>query len=152
MYIIVCRAHFCHLLGLGQVCHSPRGTSGSAGTLDWGPMWLGSQSTCHPQCIPHTLHPLTPIHPWLPWCPPNGPNTPMSPQCPFCHLYPFWPLSTYTPCQPQYTPDTPWCSLMAPTSPKSPQMPPIPLLAPKYLHSLKAPIHPWHPPKGPNTP
>ena len=24
-----------------------RGTSGSAGTLDWGPMWSGSRSSCH---------------------------------------------------------------------------------------------------------
>ena len=71
MYIIACKALFCHLLGLGQVGHIPRetserdgtlnrgpclalvrrslpkGTSGSAGILDWGPMWLGSQSTSH---------------------------------------------------------------------------------------------------------
>ena len=37
MYIIACRAHFCHLLGLGQVGHSARETSGSDGTLDRGP-------------------------------------------------------------------------------------------------------------------
>ena len=42
-----CRGHLCHLLGLGQVGHSPRGTSGSAGTLDWGPMWFGSLSSGH---------------------------------------------------------------------------------------------------------
>ena len=47
MYITGCRAHLCHLPGLGQVGHFPRGASGSAGTLDWGPMWSGSQSTCH---------------------------------------------------------------------------------------------------------
>ena len=35
------------LSGHGEVGHSLRGTSGSAGTLDWSPMWLGSQSTCH---------------------------------------------------------------------------------------------------------
>ena len=28
MYITGCRAHLCHLPGLGQVGHSPRGTSG----------------------------------------------------------------------------------------------------------------------------
>ena len=32
MYITGCRAHLCHLPGPGQVGHSPRGTSGSAGT------------------------------------------------------------------------------------------------------------------------
>ena len=71
-----------------------------------------------------------------------------------CHLYLFWPLSTYTPCQPQYTltlPDTPNGTLMAPTSLKSPQwlfMPPIPLLASEYPHFLSvpnAPLTPLHP-------
>ena len=47
MYITGSRAHFCHLPGLGQVGHSPSTTSGSAGTLDWAPIWLGSWSTCH---------------------------------------------------------------------------------------------------------
>ena len=37
MYIKACRAHFCHLHGLGQVGHSPRETSGSDGTLERGP-------------------------------------------------------------------------------------------------------------------
>ena len=37
----------CHLPGLGQVGHSPRETGGSARTLDWGPMWSGSLSSCH---------------------------------------------------------------------------------------------------------
>ena len=41
-----CRAHLCHLPGLDQVGHSPRGTSGSAGTLDWGPMWSDSLFSC----------------------------------------------------------------------------------------------------------
>ena len=91
MYIIACRAHFCHLPGLGEVGHSPRemsgvmgpktgalawpgevghsprGTSGSAGTLDWSPMWLGSHSICHSQC------PLTPL------TPPASPLTPLQP-------------------------------------------------------------------------
>ena len=40
------RAPLCHLPGLGKVGHSPRGTSGSTGTLDWGPIWLGSLSSC----------------------------------------------------------------------------------------------------------
>ena len=96
MYIIACRAHFCHLLGLGEVGHSPRGTSGSVETLDWGPMWSGSQSTCHPQF---------PLHPyWLPDAPtplmaPNAPDTP-TPQCPLMPLHICWPLNPYTPYQP----------------------------------------------------
>ena len=49
MYITGCRAHFYYLPGLGQVGHTQKETSGSAGTLDWGPMWSGSKSTCHPQ-------------------------------------------------------------------------------------------------------
>ena len=42
MYITGCRAHLCHLPGLGQEGHSIRGTSGSAGVLDCSPMWSGS--------------------------------------------------------------------------------------------------------------
>ena len=72
------------LPGLGEVGHSPRGTSGSAGTLDWGPMWLDSQSTCHPKYTPR--------------------RPPMLLMLPI----PFWPLSNYTPCQPQYIPDIPY--------------------------------------------
>ena len=45
--IMGCRAHLCHLPGLGQVGHSSREISGSAGTLDWGPVMLGSLSSCH---------------------------------------------------------------------------------------------------------
>ena len=41
----------------------------------------------------------TPLHPWCPLTPPNGHPTPLeAPNAPLCHLYPFWPLSTYTPC------------------------------------------------------
>ena len=47
MYITGCRAHLCYLPGLGEVGHSPRGTSGSTGTLNWVPMWSDSKSTCH---------------------------------------------------------------------------------------------------------
>ena len=73
MYIIACRAHFWHLPGLGQVGHSPRGTSGSPGTLDWGLMWSGFQSTCYPPMpsdTPYTPYwPLTPLHTCHPQCP-----------------------------------------------------------------------------------
>ena len=60
------------------------------------------------------------------------------PQCPLCYLYPFWPLSTYTPCQPPNTPhDAPWCPSNGPCTPRSPQcplMPPIPLLVVNCHH------------------
>ena len=57
MFIKGCRAHLCHLPGLDQVGHPPRGTSGSAGTLNWGPMWLGPQFSLH-QIFPSTCSPL----------------------------------------------------------------------------------------------
>ena len=47
--------------------------SGNAGTLDWDPMYLGSQSTCHPNAPtpPASLwHPLP-----VPWLPPDAPRT-----------------------------------------------------------------------------
>ena len=51
---------------------------------------------------------------------PNGPYTPLGdPKYPLCYLYPFWPLNTYIPCQPQYTP-TP---LTPPNGPKDPYIP-----------------------------
>ena len=249
------------LPGLGEVGHSPRGTSGSAGTLYWGPMWLGSQSTCHCQCTltpptpptaplspqcpwnplgapsvpytsytpcgslvptfpaslntpwhpipsdgplippmpPDTLHPLeapmspyatyTPSGPWVPTLPasPNAPLTPLhpwqapnssliapntptplgAPNVPLYQLYPLWPLSTYTPCQPPMHPwhtYTPWKApnsfLIAPNTPTPPRspnalIPPIPLLAPEYLHSMPAPnapltpLTPWQLPNSP---
>ena len=107
------------LPGLGEVVNSPRGTSGSAGTLDWGPMWLGSQSTCHPQCPLAPLHPFWSLHPHIPmmplqpllasccphpcqwecWDPGLGPNVVGLP----VHLPPQCPVHPYTPCQP---PDT----------------------------------------------
>ena len=171
IYILACRAHFCHLLGLGQVGHSPMGTSGSTGTLDWGPMWSGSQSTCHPQCPYIPTVPLMPLHPWQPLTPPQpqcphtsaGPLAPTLPASPNALLTPPnplldpWhplpapvpphlcsPLSPYTHHQPQSTSDTPGSPLMHPT----------PLLVPQALHSLWAPIHPWHPtpPCWPLTP
>ena len=114
MYIIACRAHFCHLPGLGRMDHSPRETSGSDGTLDWGPMWLGSQSTCHPHCPPEilytpcwpsdALHPLPApyapdgLHPTNCWPPESyTPATPMPPTPP---TPPAGPCHPYTACQP----------------------------------------------------
>ena len=115
MYIIACRAHFCHLPGRGEVGHSPRGTSGSAWSLDWGPMWFGSQSTCHPNA---SLTP--PTLPTIPWCPytpypllaPWIP-TPLPPQVPPTTHYP--PASPWHPLHPLLTPwcpYTPWHPLM----------------------------------------
>ena len=157
--IIACKAHFWPgrslpkgnqwewwnpgegpLPGLGEVGHSPRGTSGSAGTLDWGPMWLGSQSTCHP---------------YTPWWPSMLPMAPI-PQCPYnlrapiacwCPLYPCWTWAPTLPASPPmhpWHPYTPWwpqhpSQPNTPMSPQCPLMSPIPLLAPKHLCSLPAP-------------
>ena len=102
------------LPGLGEVGYSPRGTSGSAGTLDWGPMWSGSQSTCQPQC---PLHPL------------EAPNAPL------CHLYPSYPWVGTLPAIPQYSPYTPLTAPQCSNTPwhlhpKSPQCP-FTLLSPE---------------------
>ena len=116
LYNSLQRAHFCHLLGLGQVGHSPRETSGSAETLDYGPMWSDSQSTYHPNA-PLTL----PSHPKQS---PDIPYMPRNPQCPLCHLYTFWPLSTYTPWQ---APIHPWHSLHPLEAPRLPDTPYTPM-------------------------
>ena len=151
MYIIACRAHFCHLLGLGQVGHSPRGTSGSAGTLDWGPMWLGSQSTCHPNT------PLTPLD-----APDtqNGPYTPRSSHCPWCPYSPSGPWIPRVPPSPQYTPDTLYTPdaptpkngllhpLGAPNATWCPYTPSVPWV-PRVPASPNTPLHPWHPKTAP---
>ena len=143
MHIIACRAHFCHLLGLGQVGHS-------AGTLDWGPMWSGSQSTCHIQYTPDTPTLLMPL------TPPNGLLHPLGASMPLMPLYPFWPwiprVPTSTPIHPWHPlhPDAPDTLKLPPIptptgNPPMPLMHHIPILAPEYLESLPAPIHPWYP-------
>ena len=150
MYIIPCRAHFSHLLGLGQVGHFPRGTSGSAGTLDWGPMWLASQSNCHPQYFPDT--PLTASHH------PYTPRSPMPLMPPILLLAPEYLVPASSPYNPDtpYTltsPESPWYPIMASNTlhplaaPNTPDAP-IFLLASEYLESLPAPntsLHPWWP-------
>ena len=166
MYIRAYRAHFCHLLGLGQVGHSLRETSGSAGSLDWGPMWLGSQSTCHP------LMPLLP--PDTPYTPdsPNIPYTPTSGSTGTLDWGPMWsgfqsichlPILA-TP------PDTP----TPPDSPNASHGPNIPLhpchwecwdpglgpmwsdsqstCHPNASYTLLTPLHPLMAPWHPNTP
>ena len=111
MYIRTCRAHFCHLphCRSGQVGHSPRETSGSAETLNWGPMWLGSQSTCEPPTptLPAGLNapnvPYTPAGPNVPWhpLPPAVPSEPLTPN-PLLALSPYTPNVSYTPAGPQH--------------------------------------------------
>ena len=134
------------LPGLGEVGHSPRGTSGSAGILDWGPMWSGSQCTCHPN---------TPLHPWhfltAPYTPRQCPMPPYATYTPSCP----WVLTLLLP---PYAPDTP-TPLMPPNGSLHPWRAPMPyatytLLVYEYLHSLPAPNTPWHPlhpPYGPHT-
>ena len=76
MYIIASRAPFYHLLGLGQLHHSPRETSGSDGSLNRAPClafvrqvtpqgeplgvlgpWTGAQCAQAPSPL------VTPMHP-----------------------------------------------------------------------------------------
>ena len=146
------------LSGLGEVAHSQSGTSGSAGTLDWGPMWLGSKSIYHPNA---PLMPPTPLlTPQCPWCPytpaslsiPNTPcwlvmpseplYTPAIPQCPTPPMMPYTPVSPNTPCWPVMpsNPPTPlptsWCPYTSAGS-----------LC--HLTPLMAPETPWlHTPSG----
>ena len=77
----------------------------------------------------HLLHPLIPLmalqHPLHSLVDPNGP---------LCHLYPFWPLSTYTPCQPPIHPLMPCSTPNGPQQPLMPLIPPISLLVFNYHH------------------
>ena len=94
---------------LCEVGHSPRGTSGGAGTLDWGPMWSDSQSTCHLQCTPYTPD-GSPMPPWHPY-------TLRSAQCP---LIP--PIPLLAPEHLHSLPD-PQCTLDTPYTPDGPLTP-----------------------------
>ena len=149
MYIIACRAHFCHLLGLDQVGHCPRGTSGSAGAR------TGAQCGWAPSPLATPIHHWHPIHPLIPQ---NDPYTPRSPKCPLMPpiplLAPEYLQSLPAPNTPLTPPDAP---KTAPTPPRNPTMPPdapIPLLAPEYLQSCQpqyTPYIPSHHHNGPNT-
>ena len=136
MYIIACKAHFWHLLGLGQVGHyqgKPVGVVGpSTGALArpwWGrSMPKGNQWECWdpglgPDVVRLPVHLPPQMHP----CTPNAPWHSHAPQCLLMTPIPCLPLSTYTPCQ----------------APNAPLMPPTPLMAPNAL---------WHPPIPPDTP
>ena len=104
-------------------------------------------------CLPDPIHPWHPIHPWCPWWPPT-------PQPPRSLLMPpyvtYTPSGTWVPTLPASPPNTPQHLLhpltltpcngpKTPIPSRSPQIPPYvtsTLLAPEYLHSLPAPIHP----------
>ena len=134
MYIIACRAHFCHLLGLGQVGHSPRETSGSDGTLNRVPcLALVRQVT--PQGEPVGL-----LGPWTGAQCGWAPSSPATPNAPLTCLHPLMAPTAPTPPMPLYP-------LGAPDAP-------IPLLAPEDLHFLLAPNAPLTPytPDGLHTP
>ena len=66
MYIMACRAHFCHLLGLGQVGHCPRGMSWEY----WDP-GLGPNVVRLPVHLPPQYIPYTPDIPKQPSTPPS---------------------------------------------------------------------------------
>ena len=144
------------LPGLGEVGHSPRGTSGSAGTLNWGPMWSGSQSTCCPNASLTLLHPLTPDYPMLP----NGPQHPWVPQFPLLPPIPLLALSTNTPSQPcihPWQPLHPLTPLIGPTLTRNPNAPlchldPSGPWVPTLPASPHTPLHHLTPHNGPNTP
>ena len=44
---MACRAHLCHLPGLGQVGHSPKGNQWECWDSVHGPMWSGPLFFCH---------------------------------------------------------------------------------------------------------
>ena len=144
MYIIACRAHFCHLLGLGQVGHSPRETSQSDGTLNRGPClalvrqvtlqgepvgvlgpWTGAQCDWAPSPLATPNASLTPLHPWLPLIPQHPMSPPM---LPFATYTPSGPWVMYTPASPPNTPLTPPTPLMPLTALNIPRRPQCPLI------------------------
>ena len=109
--------------------------------------------TC-PTCLdgPNTL--------WWPNIPdiPNALVPHRNPQCPLMPLYPCCPLSLYTPCQPQCTPNT-HTPLDGPKHPLHPLPDPqcfldalIHLLAPEGIHFLPVPQCPSDNPLTPLHP
>ena len=126
--------------------YTPAG--GSAWILDWGPMWPGSQSICHPKASlhllpvptphdapatpePYTCNPLMPPDPYTlpltmpPWhsTPCQSPNTPTPPTSPWCPytpagLMPFDTPNSLLASEPPTPPDAP-TPLVAPTAPTS---------------------------------
>ena len=98
MYTIACRAHFCHLLGIGQVGHSPVEPMGVLGPC------TGAQCGWAPSPLSTPIHPWHPLHPlmspkWL--LHPLG--APMPPDAPILLLAPEYWESLPAP----YTSDTP---------------------------------------------
>ena len=141
MYIMACGANFCHLPDLGQVCHFPRKTSGSDGTLDRGPCLAlvgrnssrgtsGSTGTLDwAQCGQAPSPPATPMPPTpllAPWHPLPAPDAPTA--------LPLGVLGLWTGAQCGWTP-TPPATPNAPTLLTAPNAPTPPT-------SLR---HPWCP-------
>ena len=158
MYIIGCRAHFCHLPGLDLVGHSPEGTQWECWDPGLGPNVVR---------LPVHLPPLCPLPPLsstnAPWCPTpllalNAPDTPN----------PCWPWAPtplpapmpLTPLPASQFPLTPPTSLLASwvpilsywplTSPDAPT--PCQLQCPNPNQTLNAPWCPLHPLLAPDTP
>ena len=127
------------LPGLGEVGHSSRGTSMSAGTLDWGLMWSGSQSTWYP------YKPPIPAGPWplhsLPA--PNAPLTPLTPL--MAPLMPPTPPDTPHPCQWEYWDHGLGSSVVG-------LIVHLPLLIPSTPCCPQCPLHPTGPLMPPSSP
>ena len=148
MYIIACRAHFCHLLGLGTPTGSPGGVPPGEPVGVLGP-WTGAQCGWAPSPCAMPIHPWHPYHPKMaPWHPlgfPNAPTPLVAPE--YLESLP----APNTPLTPPDAPDTPkW----PPTTPRSPQCPLYPFWPLSTLSPCQPPIHPWHPlhPWCPDTP
>ena len=125
------------LPGLGEVGHSPRGTSGNSGTLDLVPMWLGSQSTCHPNAPP------TPPD-MLPNGPPTCPTTLGAPQCPLIPPIPLLASEHLHSLPAQCTPDTPYTSWWPQTPPNAPWFGLYPCWSLNTYTPCQTPNAPWH--------
>ena len=123
MYIIACRAHFCHLLGPLARWVTPQGEP--VGVL--GP-WTGAQ--CGQTPSPPAIPPMPPK-------PPTGPNAPLRP---------------YTPCHPPDIPNAPTPSTSSPIPPNTPYTSAgpsactLPSSHPMHLwHALQPLPASWHP-------
>ena len=94
----------------------PRGTRGSAVTLDCSPMWSDSQSTCHPNSPWHPLQPLPAPDILYPLPVPWWPYSTCWSQCPLHPLIPCCPLSPLHLLMPPTPPDAPY----TPAGPNTP--------------------------------
>ena len=148
MYIIACRAHCYHLLGLGRVGHPPGEPVGVLGP------WTGAQCGQTPSPLANPIHSWHPLNPLMPLTP-KQPSTPLGAlQCPLMPPIPLLaPEYLESLPAPQNTSDTldPWCPpdtpKMAPTpihplgALHCPLMPPIPLLVFNCCHFATDHLH-----------